>query len=293
MKKIAIISLLSLCAAGAYAQGTLIFTDSLAGDNAQIYSPNTANPGVSTKGNTSAQLPAGTQSYPSANFTPIGGSTGTGLNYAYGNQFTVQVYWMPGTVNTTYVNATSTHLASVYATLLTPKAAYSGQDVSGNDIGQGLGNPSPSYIGTLATTSNPGAGFLQSGSQDQSGGLFGTQQTLDDWNNDGAADYSAVVALACWYNAGNTINSLSAASIAGVPYGISLPVQFGVNGLNQLAESGAIESLYAGKTEPAGTPNAPLWTSFSLVGGTVSIPEPSTIALGVLGVCAFLARRRK
>ena len=149
MKKIAIIGMLSLCAAGAYAQGTLIFGDfGFEGYYSQIYSPNTANTTVETYGNTAAQNPVGTQTYPSAQYTLIGGSTGTGQNFAYGNQFSVQIYWTPNTYIASHLTAGSTFLPAIMATIETPQAAYSSFNGT-SDVGQGNGNPSPSYIGTM------------------------------------------------------------------------------------------------------------------------------------------------
>ena len=169
MKKITLVTVLSLCAAGAYAQGLLLFSDFSGGDNSQIYSP-VASPQLTTGplagetvGNTSAQAPVGSQSYSS---TAIGGSTGAaGLpyNYANGNNFSVQIYWYQPAANipASRLTATSTFLAAYYTTLLATEP--SGDGTHGN------GNPSPAYVGTLATSSSPGAGYFVSGSQSQAG----------------------------------------------------------------------------------------------------------------------------
>jgi hypothetical protein len=287
MNKLAIIGMFSLCAAGAYAQGTLIFgDDGFQGYYSQIYSPNTANPTVETLGNTSSQVPAGTQTYPAGQYTPIGGQRGGGvMNYAYGNQFTVQIYWTPSTYAPSHLTAGSSFLASqVYPALLTSQPAYN----PATQTGQGNGNPSPSYIGTMADgTQGQTAGFFQvNNAPSVDNGLFGEVQTQDDFNNLGTQDTAATVAVACWYNAAGTINSLAAASAAQVPYGISLPFTMGA-----LGESSADESLFNSGNTPATASQAmSKLTSFSLIG---PVPEPSTIALGVLGACAFLARRKK
>jgi len=290
MKKITIISLLSLCAAGAFAQGSLLFSDYYSENYvSQIYSPNTANPTVETQGNGAApQFPVGTASY--ANSVPIGGSAGIGLNYAYGNQFSVQVYWTPNTYVASHLKLGSTYLPAIYATLETTNAAFSGLNGDQTaDVGQGNGNPSPSYVGTMSDgTKAQTAGFFQVTSVDN--GLYGDAQTISDWNNFGTQDTAATVAVACWYNNGGLIGSLAAASKAGVPYGISLP--FVMTGLG---EDIADETAFANGNQQPGTltPAMSGLTSFSLIGSVVSVPEPSTIALGVLGACAFLARRRK
>jgi len=287
MKKIAIIGVLSLCAAGAYAQGTLIFGDyNDVGFYSQIYSPNTANPNVETYGNTASDIPIGTHTYP--NSVPIGGSAGTGQNYAYGNQFTVQIYWTPNTYVPSHLTAGSTFLPGIYGTLETPQAAFSGLNGDGTaDIGQGNGNPSPSYVGTMSDGTVPAGFFQVANPPTVDNGLYGDTQTQSDWVNLGAQDTAATVAVACWYNAGGTINSLAAASAAHVPYGISLP--FVMTGLG---EDAADETSFNNGSQTPGTltPAMNQLTSFSLIG---TVPEPSTIALGVMGVCAFLARRKK
>jgi hypothetical protein len=85
------------------------------------------------------------------------------------------------------------------------------------------------------------------------------------------APTSASCAVQAWYNAGGTIATYAAAVAAGVPYGQG--AEFNVDGLG------------GGTVNPPNMINA---QSFSLT----SVPEPSTIALGVMGIGAFLARRR-
>lgn len=98
--------------------------------------------------------------------------------------------------------------------------------------------------------------------------------------NTPVASPSATVAVAAWYNAGGTITSLAAAISAGVPYGESVAVN-----ITDLGEGSA--------SPPSTAPNLEsLIPSFSLVNPVSSTPEPGTIALGLMGVCGFLARRR-
>jgi len=60
-----------------------------------------------------------------------------------------------------------------------------------------------------------------------------------------------------------------------------------------LGEDSSDETAFTGTQTPGTLPPAmSKLTSFSLV-GTFTVPEPSMIALGVMGVCAFLARRKK
>ncbi len=86
---------------------------------------------------------------------------------------------------------------------------------------------------------------------------------------------AATVAIAAWNNEGGTINSLHAAQAAADPWGVS--------------NTGNIASLGgAGGVAPGALPST--ITSFSLA---TTIPEPSTIALGVIGASTFLMRFRR
>jgi hypothetical protein len=121
---------------------------------------------------------------------------------------------------------------------------------------------------------------------------FSTTGALDGmWNTTSVASIpgatgNATVAIAAWNNEGGTVNSLLAAQQAGDPWGISslgtvalatgdvtpglLPQNGNPNGFGNYVDGG-IESFSLGQ----------------------AIPEPSTIALGVIGASAFLFRRRK
>jgi hypothetical protein len=101
------------------------------------------------------------------------------------------------------------------------------------------------------------------------------------WNSVANATISTVpggttasVALAAWNNEGGTVTSLAAAQAAGDPWGVSA--------------LGTSAPLGAGIATPPNLPSS--ITSFSLVS---TIPEPSTIALGVIGASAFLMRLRR
>jgi hypothetical protein len=87
-----------------------------------------------------------------------------------------------------------------------------------------------------------------------------------------AVNGNAAVAIAAWNNEGGTITSLAAAIGAGDPWGVS--------------NLGSATGLGGGITTP---PVIAGLDSFSLV----ATPEPSTIALGVMGASALLFRRRK
>jgi hypothetical protein len=85
---------------------------------------------------------------------------------------------------------------------------------------------------------------------------------------------TATVAIAAWNNEGGTITSLATAIADGAPWGISATATTAALGFDTVVPPFL----------PAGL------TSFSL--GT-SVPEPSTIALGVIGASAFLMRLRR
>ncbi|HWD19764.1 MAG TPA: PEP-CTERM sorting domain-containing protein [Verrucomicrobiae bacterium] len=90
----------------------------------------------------------------------------------------------------------------------------------------------------------------------------------------GSAGGSSVTAVVfAWYNGGGQYSTYDAAVAAGVPAGYSDP--FNIDGLG------------SGSVTPPELSNL---RSFSLTTG--SVPEPSTIALGVMGASAFLLRRR-
>jgi hypothetical protein len=262
MKKIAIIGLLSLAAAGAFAQGTLVFANDVPGTIVtHIYSPDPTTPSVMTQGNSAIDTPVGSTVY---NGSLVGGATGTEpagalsapyntslINYTYGNNFTAQIYAI--------VNVSGA--AQPWSSL----------------------QPVSSYITTLATSANPGAGFIILGNLTPDPGIPNTG--YDAINQ--VIDNRATISLAAWYNAGGTINSVAAASAAHVPYGWSTPAN-----LAGLGEPASVETAYNGSPSGATQAKNPIGiTSFDLA--IAPIPEPSTIALGVLGACAFVARRRK
>jgi len=85
---------------------------------------------------------------------------------------------------------------------------------------------------------------------------------------------TATVAIAAWNNEGGTVNTLAAAQAAGDPWGVS-------SAANTSSLGGA------GGGFPPNLPTSIL--SFSLA----TVPEPSTIALGVIGASTFLLRLRR
>jgi len=97
------------------------------------------------------------------------------------------------------------------------------------------------------------------------------------------AGQAATVAVAAWYNNGGTITTLAAAQAGGFANGFSATGNVSTGGP---AASGP----------PATAPALPGLGNISVVGNVGSggtVPEPSTIALGVMGASAFLMRLRK
>jgi hypothetical protein len=84
------------------------------------------------------------------------------------------------------------------------------------------------------------------------------------------------LAIAVWNNEGGTINTLLGAQQAGAPWGIS-PTTVSV----PMTGGGIVIPPFIPDTIP----------DFSI--GAALVPEPSTIALGVIGASALLLRRRK
>jgi hypothetical protein len=264
MKKIAIIGLLSLCASGAYAQGQLSFYNNISGKViTHIYAPNGANPNVETTGNAANDYPVGAQNY--TGFTAIGGSSGaagTPINYANGNNFSVEVYALG--VDATGYSGTATPFSSLL--------------------------PVPQYVSTLTDSSSYAAGiFLYPGAPPNDPGIPNAGYNA----NTGNLDTTAAISVVAWYNAGGTINTFAQAmATPGIPYGNS-PVYT----LTSLGEPQSEQDIAGTGNPPSapedlsqGTSAAHTLQSFSLV---ANVPEPGTIALGLMGVCGFLARRRK
>jgi hypothetical protein len=123
------------------------------------------------------------------------------------------------------------------------------------------------YSSTFSTKA-AGAGYFIGSSPANDPGIPGTGT---------AGTATATLALAAWYsNQGQYPTLASAEGTPGVPYGWSPLFTVG-----SLGNTGS---------PPNTPPNLTGLQSFSLV--TSPTPEPGTIALGVMGAAAFLARRR-
>jgi hypothetical protein len=250
MKNILILSGLVAGAVGAYAQGTVNFTQIASGTASHVYSPDTANPATPFQGNISqvnnfshgnGDNPTGTTVYTGA---LLGSAAATGI-YAQGNQFDAQLFAAAGN---SLAPETSLVAVSQYIATSFNGGAATGSTTAGTFVSPTIVQPDPGIPGTGTGTGETGAS----------------------------------IELRAWYNDNGTITSWASAltgngNIANAIYGKS--TEFLLTGLGN-----------TGVNPPVTAPNLVGLTSFSLVSAT---PEPSTIALGVMGACAFILRRRK
>jgi len=140
----------------------------------------------------------------------------------------------------------------------------------------GAGTPVPLTTGLgsgpfVATTFESGNSV-----QDVTAGTWYTSifGTISGAAGNGSA---ATVQLAAWYNAGGVITSLSQAQADGVPWG----------------ESAAVSTTTGG---PAVSGPAAVAANLPAIGNftvQTTVPEPSTIALGLIGASTFLMRLRR
>jgi hypothetical protein len=297
MKKIALVGLVTLCSIGAYAQGTVVFDPYVTqyAIDAEIYAPNPTTATVQEQGDTAAQNTAAGNGSTGVTYagTAIGGQSysgtapasigATSTYYQYGNLFTAELYAV-STTTTTVIPTSATNLprSGTYGGSLAPVTQYQTTLNTGGGFGAGYFNianvtppdagiPGTGYVGNIAAigtrTAQTGAAYL---------------------GNNAAAEVVA------WYNGGGQFNTLAAAQAAGVPWGQSSV--FEISGLTEPSSvmtqdcNGSPTAAQPGPTYLLDGDYSSYLQSFNLV---TSVPEPSTIALGVIGACAFLARRRK
>jgi len=253
MKKTLIISALLVGSLSAYSQGTVTFADRLTDMTIHIYAPQLASPGVVQTGQANAGLGVTADVYL--------------YNATDANVFGTSAGTVSTGGSTVYTGGAIGNTRSGNAT---PAGAYNynvGADYTVqlwaapglNALASALA-PVTQYTTTILTSSTVGGAF----------------KNLTIASDPGIANAaaSATIALVAWYN-GGTGMTLAQAQAAADPWGMSL-----LDNLSGLGGSGS---------PPASPPNMEGLESFSLA----TIPEPSTIALGVIGASAFLFRRRK
>jgi hypothetical protein len=156
---------------------------------------------------------------------------------------------------------------------------YAAETGNGNDwtvqlygaVGSGLaaGSLSP-LAGATSTFAN--------GSTDPQAGTWFSKAVANVGPAGTLAGTVATVQLYAWYNDGGTITSYATALADGVPTGSSITENVSLGGPNATGPD----------TTPPGLPT-PQNLSFNVT----ATPEPSTIALGVIGASAFLMRLRR
>ena len=201
----------------------------------------------------------------------------------YGGSFTIQIFnWEPGIANAVELSyggystieemgtSPKLQLNSPGTTVFAPGSAlgtgYSVQLLAAPGAGDALSTLVPTWP-VITTWYTPAGG-------NPTAGLNGFwYSTANVKIVGGAPGTTATVALAAWDNKGGTVSRFAIAQAAGDPWGVSIP--------------GNVYDLGGNAIPP---PNLPASIeSFSLV---AEIPEPSTMALDVLGASAFLFRRR-
>jgi len=141
---------------------------------------------------------------------------------------------------------------------------------------------------SLTAVAGTVAGFFTNPSALGYPGLYDQTSTVATFNGTGsptvAAGSPVTVAIAAWYNGGGAYTSLAAAQAAKMPWGMSTTGSENTTGAPNtppdLPGPGEPQTLAGGIT------------SFSL-NSAVTVPEPSTIALGLVGASAFLMRLRR
>jgi len=267
MKKTLILAASLLGAIGAYAQGTVYYQDGQSDVTIHIFAPQAANSAVQLTGDQA-------------------GSTGVTAD-AYYNNGTDGNYAGTATSNTGNTSTASVGGSAVYtggaigntaAGNATAAGAYNYNNGSDYTVelyaAPGLNapvsalQPVTQYLTTIATSSTKG-------------GQFKTVNVTGDTGIPNTSSGSATIALVAWYNGAGTYTSYSAALSAGVPTGMS-PLDN--------------DSILGNIGGPPASLTADMQglESFSLVvPGVTPIPEPSTVALGVIGASTLLFRRRK
>jgi len=151
-------------------------------------------------------------------------------------------------------------------------------------MGSGVAASGLSQLDTAAST--PVTATLETGTlQDSTAGTwYSTAAAIIPGTT--LAGQAATVQVYAWYNDNGMYTTYAAAKTAGVPTGFSSTGNVTTGGPNTGAPPSVPGAL------PSGT-GANQIGSFTVAGGTVTGPEPSTIALGVMGASAFLMRLRK
>jgi hypothetical protein len=262
MKKTLILAASLLGAVSAYSQGTVVFVDGASDMTIHIFAPQGSG---EVTGNQAVGGGVTSDQYY---------NNGTDGNYAGGANANA------GTSSTVTSGGSTVYTGGAIGNTWTgnPTAAGAYNYNNGSDYSvelyaaPGLNAPASAlqpvtqYLTTIATSS-------------AKGGEFKTVSPSVDPGIGNTSGGQATIALVAWYNGGGTYTSYAAAVAANVPAGIS-----------PLDNDGILGNI---GSPPNTTTAADMQglESFSLTYTTV--PEPSTIALGVIGASTLLFRRRK
>jgi hypothetical protein len=265
MKKILLTSLLSVSALGAYAQGIIAMEDYDGGViDAHTWSPVTGPNGSVAPGTTGPSYNGFSAmsydaSYADYNNNPdvLGSSSSDAGSTTYTGSYLIGGYANNSSAAGIFGNG------SQFTVQLQAAAATS-------PVSESALAPVSYYTSTFNTVVDDVVNYAG-----QFNGVAGSLNAGTIPSSGGAAD----LAIAAWYNNGGTITSLAQAqTTAGAMWG----------------ESAEIPDVTLTPQTPPLSANVatPQFDSFALETVTAT-PEPSTIALGVMGIGAFLARRRK
>jgi hypothetical protein len=196
---------------------------------------------------------------------------------SFANLYVANPYMYVKLNGTANVGGTGSHTG-------TPADIASGSDwtveLYGNaGANDAVGNLVPAIVD--GTTSTPVTANLTA---NNNGAYVGTwlSSAVADINGTTYSGQAATVAVAAWYNNGGTVATLAAAQAAGFANGFS--------GTGNVTTGGNSDPAVGGP--PSTAPGLPHLGNINVV-GNVGVPEPSTIALGVMGASAFLMRLRK
>jgi hypothetical protein len=258
MKKTLIIGALCVGAVSAYSQGTVNFYDRQTDMTIHIYAPQLATPSVETTGMANSAVGV------TADILDVGGNITTGGSTVY----TGGAIGNTATANQTAAGAYHYNNGSDYTVEL---YAAPGLNAASSAL-----QPVSQYQSTVYTSATLGGAFKSL--------TVATDPGIPSTLPSG----QATIALVAWYNGGVNIPTASA-PISQTILSAQLAADEGGAGPYGISPLDSITGLGGSGSPPAATPDMLGLQSFSLV----TTPEPSTIALGVIGASSLLFRRRK
>lgn len=174
----------------------------------------------------------------------------------------------------------------IYVSLVPGNVRLGGESTGDSVAGELLSGPQYGNLWTVGLYGAAGWGDPASSLVELSTATFadgGDDSVPGTWFSDAicqvpgttVANHDATVQLYAWCNDGGNLTSYAAALAAGVPAGFS-----------------ATANVTAGGLLPGGTilPPAALPSGLNFTVTSTTIPEPSTVVLGVMGAAVFLLR---